>query len=186
MTTAFKNNTLNNTSCDVTPEFLATIPSLTPLSASGGINSDINANLKQNKTYEYTVRLERELIPNVAVSAGYVYHKVNNTWVTSYQYQRPYATWIPAESATPFVDTVTGQPVTIYTYPASEVGAAFNRLKATNARDDRPDTFQSYEVAVTKRYSKKWTGSASFWTTKNHQWIGSRSTIRATGKAART
>jgi hypothetical protein len=180
VTGGFKNNTFNNSSCDVTPEFLAGLPSQTPLSATGGINSVLNPDLKQNKTYEYTVRVERELIPNVAVSAGYVYHKVKNTWVTSYQYLRPYDTWVPAEPATPFVDGRTGAPVTVYTYPASEVGSAFNFLKAQNARDDRPDTFQSYEVAITKRYSKKWTGSASFWTTKNHQWIASSTVTAAT------
>ena len=26
-------------------------------------------------------------------------------------------------------------------------------------------------MAATKRYSRKWTGAASFWTTKNHRWI---------------
>jgi hypothetical protein len=26
-------------------------------------------------------------------------------------------------------------------------------------------------VAATKRFSKRWTGTTSFWTTKNHQWI---------------
>src|SRR6202011_5044781 len=61
----------------------------------------------------------------------------------------------------------------------SEVGAAFIFLKAVNAQDDRADTFQSYEVAVTKRYSKRWTGSASFWTTKNHQWIASTTATSA-------
>ncbi|HEV3217760.1 MAG TPA: carboxypeptidase-like regulatory domain-containing protein [Vicinamibacterales bacterium] len=177
--TAFKNDTYNNSSCDVTPDFLASLPSLTPLSATGGINSVINPNLKQNRTREYTVRIERELIPNVAVSAGFVYHEVRNTWVTNYQYQRPYNTWIPASPATPFIDAQTGAPVTIYTYPASEVGAAFNVLQAVNAADNRPDTFQSVEVAVTKRYSKRWTGSASFWTTKNHQWIATGTTATA-------
>jgi hypothetical protein len=94
--TQYKNNTYNNTSCDVTPEFLATLPSLTPLSATGGINSVINPDLKQNTTYEYTTRLERELIPNVGVSAGYVYHRVLNNYNTNIQYLRPYDTWIPA------------------------------------------------------------------------------------------
>src|SRR5262249_30372217 len=92
--TQYKNKQLNNTRCDVTPDFLASIPSLTPLSVTGGINSDINADLKQNKTYEYTARIERELVPNVAVSAGYVYHRVKNIWVTNYQYARPYDTWV--------------------------------------------------------------------------------------------
>ena len=199
--TGFKNNTYNNSSCDVGADFLATLPSLTPLSATGGVNSAINPDLKQNKTIEYTARVERELIPNVAVSAGYVYHRVENNYNNNIQYLRPYDTWIPAAST--FTDGLSGAPVTIYTYPASEVGAAFNVLKAANAPTDRADTFNSFEVAATKRYSKRWTGTTSFWMTKNHRWItgtgaavtathrsvrttiASRSTTRGTGKRAR-
>jgi hypothetical protein len=168
--TAYKNNTYNNTSCDVTPGFLATLPTLTPLSATGGLNSMINPDLEQNKTYEYTARLERQLVPNVALSMGYVYHRVTSLY-NNLQYLRPYSTWIPAVPTTSFLDH-NGNPVTIYTYPASETGSAFNVLKASNAPPSRADIFHSFEVAVTKRYSKKWTGTASFWTTKNHQWIG--------------
>ena len=169
LVTQYRNDTFNDTSCDVTPQFLATLPSLTPLSATGGINSVINPDLKQNTTSEYTTRMERELIPNVAVSAGYVYHRILNNYNTNLQLLRPYDTWIPAAGT--FADGLTGSPVTIYTYPASEVGAAFNVLKAANAPTDRPDTYHSIEVAATKRYSRKWTGAASFWTTKNHRWI---------------
>jgi len=168
--TAFKNNTFNNTSCDVTPDFLASIPSRTPLSATGGINSVVNPDLQQNKTWEYTARVEREVVANVAVSGGYVYHRVENLYYNT-QYLRPYADWVVAAPATPFLDQQTGSPVTIYTYPAAEVGSAFNFLKASNASNDRADIFHSFEVAATKRYSRKWTGTASFWTTKNHQWL---------------
>jgi hypothetical protein len=171
LVTPFRNNTYNNSSCDVTPEFLATLPSLTPLSATGGINSVINPDLKQNTTYEYTGRVERELIPNVAVSAGYVYHRITGNYINNnIQYLRPYDTWIPATST--FADGLTGSPVTLYTYPASEVGSAFNVLKAGNAPGDRSDTYHSFEVAATKRYSKRWTGTTSFWMTKNHRWLG--------------
>src|SRR5437879_12327627 len=45
-----------------------------------------------------------------------------------------------------------------------------------NAPIARPDPYHSIEGAATKRYSRKWTGAASFWTTKNHRWItGNRS-----------
>ena len=169
LVTPFRNNTYNNTSCDVTPEFLATLPSLTPVSATGGINSVINPDLKQNTTYEYTGRIERELIPNVAVSAGYVYHRITYLYNTNIQYLRPYDAWIPASGT--FIDGLTGSPVTIYRYPASLVGSAFNVLNAANAPRDRPDTYHSIEVAATKRYSRRWTGTTSFWATKNHRWI---------------
>ncbi len=165
----YKNNTYSNSSCDVDPAFLAVLPTRTPLSATGGINSQINPDLKQNKTYEATVRVERELIPNVALSAGWVYHRVTNNY-GNIQLLRPYDVWVPATPATPFLDQ-NGQSVTIYTYPASLVGTAFNVLKAQNAAADHSDTYHSYELAATKRYSSRWTGTASFWATKSHQWL---------------
>jgi hypothetical protein len=98
-----------------------------------------------------------------------VYHRINNNY-HNIQYQRPYNTWVPA--AGNFVDGLTGAPVTVYTYPASEVGSSFNFLKAVNALPGRSDTYHSIEVAATKRYSDRWTGAMSFWTTKNHVWLG--------------
>ena len=118
--------------------------------------------------------MERQLIPNVAISLGYVYHKVENLYA-NLQYLRPYETWIPAVPTTPFLDE-NGNPVTVYTYPASQVGSTFNVLRASNAPTDRADTFHSFEVAATKRFSRKWTGTTSFWTTKNHQWIAATAT----------
>jgi Carboxypeptidase regulatory-like domain len=169
VTTPYKNNTFSNSSCDVDPGFLASLPSRTALSATGGINSVLNPDLKQNKTYEYSARVERELIPNVAISAGWISHRVENLYY-NLQFNRPYELWVPATPATPFLDQ-NGQPVTIYTYPASLVGASFNLLQSGNASPDRADVFHSFEVAATKRYSKKWTGSTSMWWTKNHQWL---------------
>ncbi len=169
VTTPYKNNTFLNSSCDVDPAFLAALPSLTPLSATGGGITENNPDLKQNKTYEYTVRAERELIANVAISAGWVYHKVSNLYY-NLQYNRPYEVWIPATPATPFLDH-NGQPVTVYTYPANLVGAANNRLRAGNAPSGNSDTFHTFEVAATKRYSSRWTGSASFWATKSNEWL---------------
>jgi Carboxypeptidase regulatory-like domain len=170
VTTEYRNNTFNNSSCDVSPDFLASLPLRTPINATGGLNSVINPDLEQNKTWEYTARLERQLVPNVAVSLGYVYHRVDNLYA-NLQYLRPYETWIPAVPPTPFLDHL-GNPVTVYTFPASEVGAAFNVLKAANALPGRSNVFHSFEVAATKRFSRKWTGHTSFWTTKNHSWIG--------------
>ncbi len=70
-----------------------------------------------------------------------MYHRIANNYNTNIQYQRPYDTWIPAAGT--FADGLTGLPVTIYTYPASEVGAAFNRLEAVNAPSDRYDSYHT-------------------------------------------
>jgi len=68
-------------------------------------------------------------------------------------------------------DPFNGQAVTIYTYPASYAGAAFNQNKVLNAASNRPDYYHSFELTANKRFSKKWNMSSSFWMTKTHQWI---------------
>jgi len=145
---------------------------------SGGKNVLNNPDLKQNKTYEATARLQRELVPNVALSVGYIYHKVTNlynSYVSSTNSTSGGIHYLVPSSAynipVKFTDGLTGAPVTVWTFNKSAYGSLYNALKLVNAPDDRPDTFHSFEVVATKRYSKRWNTQASFWVTKNHQWI---------------
>jgi hypothetical protein len=81
---------------------------------------------------------------------------------------RPYEVWtVPVVLTDPF----DGQPVTIYTYPSAYAGAAFNQNKVLNAANDRPDEYHSFEVTASKRFSRRWNMSSSFWMTKTHEWI---------------
>ncbi len=73
-----------------------------------------------------------------------------------------------------FTDTLTGSPVTIYTYAKSS-GTLANEV--VNTPSSRPDVYNTFEVSVDKRYSKRWNGMASFWTTKNHRWLQGTSGI---------
>ena len=61
--------------------------------------------------------------------------------------------------------------VNIYTYPSSVAGAAFNATQHASADGSRPDLSSTYEVAITKRYSKRWNGSASYWITRNDKYL---------------
>jgi hypothetical protein len=178
--TAFRNVSYNNTSCDVSPDYLATLNPGSPnyISAAGGLNELNNPKLKQTRVYEYVGRLERQLVPNVALTAGYIYHRVYNLYnsgegttnstANGIPYLRPSSIYtVPVN----FSDALTGAPVTLYTYPASYATAAFNQLELVNAPSNRYDSFHSFEVTLTKRYSKRWNALTSFWITKNHQWI---------------
>jgi hypothetical protein len=178
--TEFNNVSYNNTSCDISPATLATLNSSSPsfISATGGLNQIVNSNLKQNKTYEYSAKLERQIVPNVALSAAYVHHAVyylttsavgtTTSTANGVTPLRPYSAYnVPVTLS----DVLTHAPVTVYTYPSSFAGAAYNQLELTNASGSKHDTYDSYEVAITKRYSKRWNALASFWITKNHQWI---------------
>ena len=170
--------------CDVTPSYLATLPSLAPISQTGGTSQVVNRDLKQDKTYEYVFRVERELVPNMSVSAGYIRHSLYNLFnsatnggsiapTTSYTNNgilvgHPYSSY--SLPATGYSYTLNGvkTPVTVYTYPA---GSGTTSNEFLNNPSGRPDVFNTLELALTKRYSNKWNGSASFWLTKNHRWI---------------
>jgi hypothetical protein len=178
--TPYNNVSFNNTSCDASPDTLAALnPTSTNfLSATGGLNELINLKLKQDKIYEYVVKVERQLVPNVSFSLSYVYHKVTNlstslegtttSTASGINVLRPHSIYtVPV----PLTDSLTGSPVTAYTYPSSYASSSFNQFEVVNAPSNRPDTYNTFEAAVTKRYSKKWNAQASFWMTKNHEWI---------------
>ena len=178
--TGFKNVSYNNTSCDATPATLASLNPSSPnfISATGGLNELNNPHLKHPDIYEYVVKVERQLVPNVSLSLGYIQHRVyylynslegtTSSTANGVNVLRPYSVYTNTVTLN---DTLTNTPVTLYTYPSSYSNSSFNQFQLTNAPGSRPDTYQTLEIAVTKRYSKRWNGLASFWMTKNHEWI---------------
>jgi hypothetical protein len=155
------------------------------LSAFGGTNQILNPGLQQPVTYEYTAKLEQELVPNTALSVTYVYKRVHNLYNKSGQFTsvagvnvlRPYGVYtVPIARSDPGPDGIVGTaddggPLTIWDYPATYAGGAFNGQEIVNNPADRDDYFHSIEATFTKRYSSKWNALASFWVTKNHQRI---------------
>jgi hypothetical protein len=178
--------------CDVPAAYLATLPTLTPISSSGGSSQVLNPNLNEDKIQEYVARFERQVAPNVSVAAGYVGHIIHNlfnaetngasvTPTTTFagsgiNVGHPYSSYtIPVT----FTDALTGAPVTLYTYPSPKTAAGAATCAATgctsneilNTPSDRPDFYNTIEFAVSKRYSNKWNLTGSFWLFKDHRWI---------------
>lgn len=173
--------------CDVTPAFLATLPLLKPISQTGAQAQQLNPGLKQDRTHEYSVRFERQLLPNLSINAAYVYYGLYNMYdaatnagspaegITSVNngvdVGHPYSSWnvvtTPAKAGA-FTDPMTGKQVTVYTYNKA-VGSTINEVVSTPAY--RPDQYSTIEVGLTKHYSKRWNGFAAYWITKNHRWI---------------
>ena len=178
--TGYNNVSYNNTSCDASPDTLASLNPASPnfISATGGLNELNNPNLKQDKTYEYVVKVERQLVPNVSLSVSYIRHKVTNLYnslestttstASGINVLRPHDIYTVPVTLT---DALTGAPVTLYTYPSSSASSSFNQFEVMNAPGSRPDIYNTFEVAVTKRYSRRWNAQGSFWMTKNHEWI---------------
>jgi hypothetical protein len=164
----------------VTADFLSTLSFASPTAATGGVSQVLNPNLKQDKTHEYTIKVERQIVPNVALNMTYVYHSIYNMYnsATNAGLVTPSATFVnngvdvghnynvPVTFNDNFNGVIT--PITIYTY-AKGSGSIANEV--VNTPSSRPDTYNSFEVAVTKRYSKRWNGFASYWMTKNHRWL---------------
>jgi hypothetical protein len=167
-------------SCDISPTTLATLTPSSPsyISATGSTSEINNPNLKEDKTYEYTAKVERQLVPNVALSVGWVRHSAyylsnsgestTTSTANGVFVLRPYSVYTVPVTVT---DALTEAPLTLYTYPSSYAGAAFNEQELTTAPSNKADGYNSFEAALSKRYSKRWNALASFWTTKNHEWI---------------
>jgi len=156
------------TACDAAPSTLAALTPSSPnfVNIAGGTTGIVNPDLKQPIYHTATVGAEHELVSNLSVRALYVYNRIDNAF-DQVNVLRPYSAYtIPV----PRTDPVTGNTVTLYTYPASLSGSAFVGNMWLN-RTDRPDFYHSLELTTTRRKAGRWMGLATFSLTKNHQWI---------------
>lgn len=187
--------------CDVDPNYLAALNSSTPptpLSTSGAIFSLNNPHLKQPKFYEYTVRVQRELMKNVAFNFGFIRHQAyylyngannpgttlgSNGATTSYVGNGYAVGHAYGDYSIPVTFNETGNgssylpgSITLYTYAkgtgeltcGNVVGSCTQYL---NTPSSRPDIFNTFEFSVTKRYSSKFDFMGYYWITHNHRWI---------------
>lgn len=172
-------------SCDVDPAFLATLEPGSPsylannpvLTSSTLANlNQVNPNLKEPFNSIYSARVEQQIIPNVAFSAGYVYTRSANL-VDLAQGQvfetlfpnRPYSAYTVPFTFTDSGLGGTGNPVTVWSYPAAYSAGSCpscNLFMYTNAKEVY--TYSTLFFEITKRYSKRWNATASYWNTKNH------------------
>lgn len=175
--------------CDVPASVLSYIESGADpvISSTGGTSQIVNPNLQEPVIHEFVAEVERQLAPNVSVSAGYVGHFLYHLFdaqtnggsvapTTRYAGNgvltgHPYSSYtLPAT----FTDAMTGAPVTVYTYSAT---SGNNQSEILNNPSSRPDFYNSIEFGATKRYSNRWVVSGSFWITHDHRWINALSGI---------
>jgi hypothetical protein len=126
------------------------------------INS-IDSNLKNETTDEFVIGLQHELFPGIALSANYIWRKYDNfRWttregITSDTYAP--VTETPAGPCYVAVSTQGPCPQITYYVPTVNIGGLKQTL--TN-RPDYNRSYNGFELSVTKRYSKRWFGNASF------------------------
>jgi hypothetical protein len=141
------------------------------VSISGGITMVINPDEKQEKTDEWSLSLERELMANFGIRGTVMYTR-NFDQRRLLNILRPYAVYnIPIINPDPGIDGVVGNAddpgasVTYWDYPTSLRGLAFEQ--PTFIQDpNNEQTFKTFEVAVAKRMSSRWQLNASYSATK--------------------
>jgi hypothetical protein len=146
------------------------------VSVNGAIGNVMNPDLKQPLYSEYGASWEHPVAPNTAISTSYTYRRSSDNYdIPGPNVARPPSAYnIPITRRDPGPDGVLnngddGGSFTFYDYDPAYRGIAFVKNTLQNSVLD--NWFHTIEFTVTKRPTRKWQGSASFWMVKNHRWI---------------
>lgn len=148
---------------------------------AGVTNLKFNPDLTLPVTHEISTSLERQLGDGFAARGLFVWKKlVGGSQIAdafaTINVARPYSVYNRAfQRRDPGPDGVLnntddGPVYTIYDYDPAYRGAAFQQDMLVNSDSNRPDTYKSYEVMLTKRGNSRWFGNTSVLFTQNHVW----------------
>jgi hypothetical protein len=143
------------------------------VSTSGAASIQLNPDLRQPVTSEFSASAEREVGRDFSVKLVYV-HKTQRDLFQNINVRRPYSAYsIPITRPDPGPDGVTGNGddggnVTFYDYRPEFRGAAFVSNSPTN-RDGDDDRYDTIEITTIKRHSSNFDVVASWSATKNHR-----------------
>jgi hypothetical protein len=149
------------------PDFIST----TVLGSASIAYAVPNPDERQPMSDEWTGSIERQLIPNMALRVTGIYSRWFRNYRVLNNLRPPEVYSIPIRNADPGPDGVAGSsddPGTILTYwdyPAQYRGAAFQEPMLVND-SSADETYRSFEVALSKRMSRRWSLMASYSATK--------------------
>ena len=135
------------------------------MSSSGGSFNRIDPDLKQEYVADLSFFVEREIMSNLGVRAGYVRKTEHNNW-QEFQVGRSYAGYSDARSfPDPGPDgrpntTDDGAAFVAYDYPAGVTIPASRTLLLNRAEIE--DWDQNIDVTINKRMSNRWSLLSSF------------------------
>jgi hypothetical protein len=127
------------------------------LTTTGTVSPDLTA----QTTNEFIVGFDKQLGPDFAVSASYIYRKYNNfswsprTGITSADYTA--LTFTPSAASCPAANNARCQTVTYY-QPKAQLPTAF----VTQNQPDYYRTYKGLELSARKRLSKSWMMNGSY------------------------
>jgi hypothetical protein len=147
------------------------------VNAQGGSSTIFNPDIQQPVVNEVTLQLQRELMSNFSVRAGYVFKNVPRQFQLV-NLARPYSTYDqPIQRIDPGPDGRVGTaddggPLTYYDVNPAYAGAAFFQSTYVNT-PGFTDHYSNFEISADKRMSNGWQLLASYLATKRDVWIGS-------------
>jgi hypothetical protein len=130
----------------------------------GGVaNASIDPDLKNSYSDEASFFVERAIVTDFGVRAGYVWKKDKQGWQQN-NVNRPFSAYnIPTTVADPGPDGVYGNTddgAPIAAFNLNNTSLPSNNV--TQNVDDYEGTFRTLEFAANKRYSNRWSLNASF------------------------
>src|SRR5688572_11301363 len=141
------------------------------ISSSGGVaTTSLDPEQKDDYTYDMSVWLERELIANLGVRAGFV-HRAELQRRGTINTNQPFDAFnIATNVIDPGPDGVArtaddGAPIPAFNLAPAYVGLPTQSL-VTNVPGE--STFDTWEIAMNKRQSNRWSASASYSFTSSH------------------
>jgi len=116
----------------------------------------VDPNLKRPYSNQINVGYEQQLFSSVKLGVNYYFRNIRNEYAER-NLAIPASDYIAAttdSSGNPFINPITGQPVTLYDLPQADVGLA-NYL-ITNISELNTNHYNGVELTVQKRMSKGW------------------------------
>jgi hypothetical protein len=124
--------------------------------ASGGVVTSVDPNLKRPYTNEVNVGYEQQVFSSVMVGVNYYFRNIKNQFAER-NLANPlsdYSATTVDNSGNPLINSVTGQPITLYNLNPADVG--LSNYLITNIPDLNTNHYNGVEFTVTKRMSNGW------------------------------
>ena len=146
------------------------------ISIASGTTTLVNQDLKNPFTRQFTIGVDRELLPNFAARFNYIYMSQIDLSSTI-NVLRPYSIYQPlapvqdpGRDGTPGTSD-DGDAIVIYDYPAAYRGSAFVSNMRVNGDAAHRPAFKTYEAVFTRRTVGKWGLLGSVSATRNHRYL---------------
>lgn len=126
------------------------------LSQSGGVVTTVDPNLKRPYSNQVSVGYERQVFSSVMLAVNYYFRNLKNQYAER-NLALPLPTYIAVKTDThgnPLVNSITGQPQTLYDLPAADVG--LSNYLITNIPELNTNHYNGVELTAQKRMSKGW------------------------------